>query len=107
MRPGAKFFLQNLEPSDPGLELRQLVLNQPGERGEGTGGGVEGVCVPRAGAAEQITQLRNTAHFNTTFNKGESLSICLTITSCEREREEREKRRRSYGAAGIPFVFSR
>lgn len=68
------------------------------------------------GAAEQITQLRNTAHFDSTFNKGESLSICLTITRPRKRaggvekkkgRKKKKKKRNSHGAAGIPFVFSR
>lgn len=59
-----------------------------GRRGPGAGGLVR--C--ELGAAEQITQLCNTAHFDSTFNKGESLSICLTITRPRKRAGGEEKR---------------
>lgn len=59
-------------------------------------GSIEIRQTPRTGvwqlwarASEMKTQLRNVAHFNTSLNIGESLSICFTMTSGKREWEKK------------------
>lgn len=80
--PRGQVFARNLEPPDPGLSCSNWswIGHGGGEEDAAGKGETGGLVRCELGAAEQITQLRNTAHFDSTFNKGESLSICLTIT---------------------------